>query len=306
MKTMNAEVARSVDVDSSVGNIFSKSTLYTALWPAHAYVDAIMEAEYKGFQWLPFRGLPAAEQVNHGLISPYVKDAIRSLHQSYRSEKSFKEALQHPNPFLATLSYVLLPERTASLNDLEQLQKVVGRELPVVLYPPEGLESSGTDKRFAQKLFQPTPEITKLWGVTTISGLRQEAIKRGYTGFCTDLFHMRVGAENSFTLEPWQETLPQLLEFTKEIHIAAGRIDIPQDKVDTMSELQDLRDGTRTTELTSMLFEIGRLGWNGRIVTEIPATALRTLRTDRSSFYTPKNLIEDHRRIVGNVHDILS
>ena len=306
---MNAERARPrFEIDSSVGNLFDKSILYTASWPVGAFVDTVQESGYRGLEWHPLRGIVAGVQMNAGLVSQHSKDAIISLHQSYRGERSWREAWRHPNRALATISYVLFPERVSSLNDLERLQRVVGRELPVVLYPPNPGEESGTDRHFAEKTFQPTPEVMHSWNVKTPEELITEAYKRGYTGLCIDLFHMRAERVDGVDLSPWQETLPRLLPHTQEIHVAAGRVDIKQNHnhIDTEQELRDLLNGREDTDLLKMLRLIGESRWNGRVVTEIPAVALHNIRASRSSFSSVKDLVEDHRRIVCNIQDSLS
>lgn len=304
---MNAEITRPpLEVDSSVGNLFDKSILYTASWPVGAFVDTVKESGYRGLEWHLLRGIVAGVQMKAGLVSQYSKDAILSLHQSYRSENSWKEAWGHPNRSLATMSYILLPERVSSINELEQLQRVVGKELPVVLYPPNPEEESGTHRHFAEKTFQPTPEVMHRWQVKTPEELVAEAYKRGYTGLCIDLFHMRALHVDGVGLNPWQETLPQLLPHTQEIHVAAGRVDIKQSHIDTEQELKDLLNSKGNTELLRMLKAIRESRWTGRVVTEIPAVALHAARTNRSSFSSIKDLIEDHKRIVGNIQDSLA
>ncbi|MBP9816309.1 hypothetical protein KBD09_03695 [Candidatus Woesebacteria bacterium] len=295
-----------IEIYSANGNLFDQSTLITALLPAHGLVDMIKEAGYAGFEWHPLRGLVGAEQLNRGLVSRYVTDAIGSLHQSYRREANLGEAWRHPNRKLAMISYALLPERIASLDDLEKIQQIVGRELPIVLYPSHPDEESGTSRPFTQKMFQPSSDVMQQWGVHTAGELINETYRRGYTGFCLDLLHMRREAIDDVGLSLWQETLPELLPHTQEIHISAGRFDQAQIPVDSQQELQDLMAGRGDSDLLRMLEEVRESGWSGRVVTEIPAASLRSLRSPKSPFSSIKDLVDDHKRIVGNVQDILS
>lgn len=296
------------EVNVSAMSLFDKSTLYTAFLPMGSLVNIAKESGYGGFEWHPLRGTVSGLQVNSGLIGKDSKDAIVSLHQSWRSEKSLAEALKHPNRSLATIAYVILPERIASLNDLEHLQKVLGKKLPVVLYPSLPDEESGTERDFGEKIFQPYADIMARWGVKTVDELISEAYKRGYTGFAIDLFHMRRPNIDGVGLNPWQETLPQLLPHTKEVHISAGRTDLHYVKgmPDTESELKGLLDSKGDTELLQMLRAIRESGWKGRVVTEIPAIALHQLRREAGQSSSIKTLIQDHRKIVGNIQDILA
>lgn len=300
-------------VDASVINLFDRSVFYAAFLPANTLIQTFQEAGYRGLQWHPIRTV-AGIQLNRGLVTQNSKNAIVSLHQSWRSEKSLIEAWRHPNRPLAMMAYVLLPEMVNSLNALENLQKVLGKNLPVVLYPPHPKEESGTQRPFAEKIFQPYTEVMFRWGVRTPEKLIEETYKRGYTGLCIDLFHMRRKNINSFDpnssikdsigLNPWQETLPQLLPHTTEIHISAGRTDIKEKIVDTENELRSLLNGQGNTELIKMLKFIRDSGWRGRIVTEIPAAALRALR-GKNSTLSIRDFVQDHRKIISNIQDIL-
>lgn len=301
-------IAPKLEVDTSVMNLLDKSTFLSA-FSTGALINTVKESGYRGIEWYPLR-TPSGLLISHGLVGQDVKDAIVSLHQSYRSEKSLKKALEHPNQPLALLSYVLLPERIASLDDLEHLQKVLGKKMPVVLYPSLPGEESGTERDFGEKLFQPYTEIMVKWRVKTVEELITETKKRGYTGFALDLFHMRRPTQDDRginLLDPWEESLPQLLPYTKEVHISAGRTDlfylrgIPE----TENELDDLLGGQGNTELMKMLKVIKRSGWKGRVVTEIPASALHQLAIARGQSTSAKNLIQDHRKIVENIQDIL-
>lgn len=290
------------EVDSSLATLFDKSTLYTAFFPAGACVDTVKEAGYRGIEWIPFRTV-AGIQMNAGAVNQGTKDAVVSLHQSFRSEKSIGQAWHHPNKAFAIISYVALPERVSSLNNLERLQKVIGRGLPVVLYPENAGEEPGTERNFQEKTFQPTPEVMQKWKVKTVDELITESKRRGYTGFCVDLAHMRGASRGEYTLNPWQETLPQLLTFAQKIHIAAGRVDMAYEN--TEAELKDLIKGTRYTELPQMLEVVKKSGYRGRIVTEIPAIALHRMHGG-GQFLPINTLIQDHKEIVHNVKAWLS
>lgn len=298
------------EVDCSLANLFDKSTLYSAILPASAYVDIIKEAGYRGLEWWPFRAV-GNKQMEMGLVSQDTKNAVLSLHQSFRGERSFKEAWRSPKRFISLASYIFLPERVASLNNLERLQTVIGRELPIVLYPGKDAEESGNNRKFYSTCFQPTSEVMERWNVRNVLSLATEAQLALYGRpedkvFCVDLAHLRaraLGQNAEYTLNPWQETLPELLNYTQEIHISVGRLDMPYDY--TRSELKDLLKGTQETEIVAMLKLIKWCGWKGRIVTEIPAIALHDLH-DNSRFLPISTLIQDHKEIVNNIKSWMS
>jgi hypothetical protein len=302
---MNPENRQPIEVHSSLMNLFDKSILYTTGWPVGAFIDTIHEAGYLGLEWHPIRNLLAGSQMNMGLVSGETKKSITSLHQSWRSERSFAEAVRTKNPFIVAF-YVVLPERVQSLNDLERLQKVLGHELPVVLYPNKPWEESGTTRPFAQKMFQPTPEVMRDWGTRNVEELIGQMYQRNYTGFCLDLYHMRDRSEYGGGIHQWQDTLPFLLPHTQEIHVSAGRVDRELPHVDSLEELKSLLHPNQESELTQMLDLIRKLGWKGKVVTEVPALGLHHVRAKSHSFSSVSNLIDDHRQIVERIQSILS
>ncbi len=289
------------EVDCSLMSLFDKSLLLSTFsLPASGYLDIIKDSNYSGLEWHPIKNTRAARQMNSGRVEAEFKDSIHSLHQSWRGEKSLFQAVSSLKP-IAVFSYLILPERVASLNDLENLQRVLGKELPVVLYPTEnGSEESGTERNFKEKIIQPTPEIMQRWHTRTATEFVKKAKRKGYTGLCIDLAHIRGNTQEGYSFEPWRETLPQLLPFTTEIHVSAGRVDMSYEN--TKNELKDLIKGTCYTELPRMLDLIRQTGWKGRVVTEIPAPAVLGLHSEKSI----QTLINDHKEIVYNIKRLLS
>lgn len=73
-----------------------------------------------------------------------------------------------------------------------------------------------------------------------------------------------------------------------------------------MQELRDLLSEKRNSELVDMLRFIRSLNWRGRVVTEIPAVVLHSLRSERGRFASIKDLIEDHKQIVNTIQTVFS
>ncbi len=288
-------------------NLFDKSLIYTAGWPISRFVKTIKDAGYSGIEWHPMRGIYSGIQMQMGLITDADKISITSLHQSYRSEKSILESWQHPNRSLALLSYFLLPERVSSLNDLLRVQKVVGKQLPAVLYPTKDNEFSGTSLPFSEKLFQPTPEVMADWSTNNLDEFIMQSRRLGYTGICLDLFHIRAKNIGHFGFNPWENTLQTLFELDRvpELHLAAARSDMGTSHIDTIKELQSLLDPKQDSEIIRMLQSIRDFGWKGNIVTEIPAAVLNQISSS-GSFLSTSRLIDNHKRIVDRVKNILN
>jgi hypothetical protein len=300
-----SKTAETTTISCALVNLFDKSLLKTAGWPISRFVKTIKDAGYTGIEWHPMRGLFSGIQMQLGLITDADKSSITSLHQSYRSEKNIMESWQHPNRTLALMSYFLLPERVSSLKDLLRVQKVVGKQLPVVLYPPNDKEFSGTNLPFSEKLFQPTPEVMANWAANNLDEFITHSHQLGYTGICLDLFHIRSKNIGRFGFNPWENTLRALFELDRipQIHLAAGRSDMGTSHIDTIKELQSLLDPKRDSEIIHMLQTIKDLGWKGNIVTEIPAAVLNQI-SGTDTFPSTSRLIDNHKRIVDRVKNI--
>ena len=145
---------QSIEVHASMAQLIDVSTIYTVAWPIHAYTDSLRESGFKGMEVMPMR-TRAGMQISSGRISEDDKQFTSSLHQSYRGENLGQaiKGLVHGN-ILAFGSYLLLPERVASLNDLDKLQNALGKQMPVVLYPGYKGEKPSTSHSFGEKLFQ--------------------------------------------------------------------------------------------------------------------------------------------------------
>lgn len=303
---MSVEAGPEITIDCANLSLIDQSTVYTVFCPADVLTDTIKAAGYRGFEWHPTRNTIFGFQMSHGFVDDETKAAVRSIHQSYRGEKSFDEAIRAGK--LGMASYILLPERSASLKDIDHIQRALGKDVPVVLYPEHGADGPVNGAARYSSTFQPTAEIMNDWGASTVSELADEALNRELGDFyedvfCVDLAHLRAPAVNGHTLNPWQETLPELLQFTGRIHVSAGRYDMGYDN--TEAELKDLLHGTHNTELPEMLRTIQRSGWRGPVVTEIPAASLHRIHGE-GKILTPKQLIKDHRAIVSNVMALLS
>ncbi len=291
------EPVRKMELDAAVLNFLGLATIYTTLLPIDAFVDLASESGYQGLEYHPLKWIPGIS-INHGRISE--PDKIRSVHEGFRGQKTILDALKHPNKALAIQAIMMLPYGPTSVEELNKLQEIVGRKLDIVLYPKDSSSEEvqlGRHTDFGENTYQPTRDVMKMWGVKTIDEMLRKGESLGYTGITYDTAHSR-------TLSPWQEHLPDLLErgIVKEIHLSAGRIDMGYDNA--IAELSDLLFGTRHTELLQMLQTIKDSGWQGRVVTEIPIGAIKVLKK-RGPIITPKQMMDDHRRIVDNASAIL-
>ncbi len=290
------------EINFSMGNLVDASAPWALAMPIEFYSFVAQQSGYSGIEYFPYR-VPHI-QIRSGMFSDFALNSIKSVHQSYRTEKSLKEVKEHPNPVLALQAYMTLAEKVDSLKDLEKLQ-TEEPGIPAIVYPPN--EWSGETRptnfdRLSNKLIQPAPELLGGWGVNSAEQFVDEAIKRDYE-LCLDLYHIRrlpvQGFETKFA--PWQELLPVFLPKTREIHLSVGRTDF-RGPFNSVQELEDLYYGDERTEIIPMLAAIRNFGWSGPIVTEIPASSASRLV---SKITTPGSIIKIHSRIVENVGALL-
>lgn len=301
---MNIENAE-MTIHSSMQNMVDLPTLYAFFAPLGYFSDVSQKSGYDGMEYFPWR-LPDA-QLRTGLASQGALDTITSAHQGFRSERSIKEVLKHPNPKLAAFFFVTTTERVSSLESLQKLQQIKGRNLPLVVYPHhewQGENEYDLFKELAGKLVQPAPELLGRWGLNSVSQFAKAVTARGYSGLCLDLFHIRRFPTQGFNtgFAPWQEAIPQLLPDTKEIHLGVGRFDF-KGNFDSMAELMDLYTGNSDTDIVPILEMVRDSGWRGPIVTEIPARAIAKIINKR--LVTPRLYIEAHSRITQNLRQVL-
>lgn len=191
---------REVEIYYSNLNMLGASSAGLTVASAARQIEVAKRAGYEGVEWTPQR-TPSGIQVAQGWLSEDDKAYMRSLQQSYRGERSIGEAWRHPNRTLALVSYGLLPERIDSIHQLQQIQTHLGRNVPVVLFPPHaGEQQSVSSEVFSDRTFQLTAEVMLRWGTLTVDEVVQEYAHRGFDHFCLDLTHMQ--AEHSFAEEP--------------------------------------------------------------------------------------------------------
>lgn len=296
-----AERKPEVEINFSMQNMVDSSTLWGIISPIELHTSVAKKSGYDGIEYYPYR-IPHIQVATH-LITQQSLELIHSAHESFRTEQSIRAIMKHPNPKLAAQVFFTMPEKYTSLKDLSKLQKVLGIDIPVIVYPPNdwmGQERPELHDILRNKLIQPAPELINAFGKSM-----EKASGFGYK-LCLDLFHIRRSAVQGFTTQfgPWQEILPTLLPHTGEIHLAVGRSDF-NGPFDSAQELKDIYSGERKTDIIPMLELIRDLGWVGPIVTEIPATSAKNLISN-AKIATPNMLIQAHKQIVANIRKIMS
>lgn len=299
------------EINFSMQNMLDSATFYAAFFPIETYKRIAQQAGYQRIEYFPWRFLPNWQAFTR-TITKETLSAIGSAHQSFRSERTIREVLAHPKRGLATMAFLALPERNASLKNLHNLQEKIrlttGEEIPLVVYPPhehEGEKIPPLFNKLTNKLLQPTPDFFTRWGVKTIDELIATAVHKGYSGFCLDLLHLREKGSQGEQFPPWRKTLPKLLPHTAEIHVSVGRRDFQLEGSDSFRELTDLYTDSRKTEIVTILETIRDFGWKGPVVTEIPGSSLREVLSTKTLLVKPKDFIAAHQEIVNTLKGIL-
>lgn len=289
----------------STQNTLDSKTLWAMFAPVALHTRIATEAGYQdGVEFMPFH-LPSLE-VRLGILTARTLDLIQSAHQSYRSERSIRDFRTHPRKDVALKAALALPDSIYSLTILARLRHL--REdrchlsLPFVLYPLSERDRVTSNQVPDNSLFEPSPELLEKWRVDNISQLGNEGQKRGYAGFCLDLYHLRRNSRRGSSFGDWRNQLQLALPWTKEIHLSLGRTDF--NGIDSMAELKDVIYGTRQTDIIPILEAIKKL-WTGPIVTEIPSLAISKLLF-QGKLISPRNLITAHAQIVQNLGQILA
>ena len=282
------------------------ATIYLALAPIESHIRIARESGVSGIEFLPTH--VAHLQLSAGAISPHVRHEILSAHQSFRGEISVGDILRRDTTrakLIAAASFFLLTEQYASLADVKKLRQILGKDIHAVAYPPSserradlysGVRTDPRLERVGNLIFQPSARHIADWknDPEKINNFLQNG---GWSGLCLDLFHMREG--NNI---PWQSYLELLLMFTKEIHVAAGRLDSSQTGIDTVAELKALFLGDRNTEMSRILEAVGKTGWKGIVVTETPLYSLQL----RRMLISPHDFADAHRRISQTIKGLLN
>ncbi len=298
----------------SMQEMVDPSTFYAVFMPVEWYTFLAQRVGLKGIEFFPTR--VSHYQAKNGLISPLVKDNILSAHQSFRGERNLTDVFKNKTwrkRAIATTAFLALPHKDSSMETLQRLQKWVGRDIPIVAYPESGPGPAVlyTEQDFSQRLaslknriFQPSAQHLKKWDISRPETIQDFLEQGGWAGLCLDLFHIRE-RNKELNTPNWRDYLPALLPFTKEIHVSAGRIDSPQDEIDTMNELVDIYTGAAKSDLAKMLEFIGLSGWQGVVVSEMPAFAVRSVAGVKAPILAPRDLITAHRKIAETIRGLL-
>lgn len=311
---MGSEFSDGLKISLSAPTVLGAEHYQPLFWTIDQCAEFAKEAGYNGLQLHAFRNWIWKAQARTNNLSPLTKYMVTSVQQSYREEKDLVRAWNHLNRGLALASWFLFPRIDESLDSLEHIEVAVGKTLPVTLYPVATGRPSGVERRFSQKAVVVGPEAMKLWGVDSAQKMAVEALKKGYDGVVINTSYMRAMPDSKkgerHDLNPWQENLPGLLPYTKEIQVRIAAESNPQQASD---ELDFLVRGVRQSELPDILEVVGQYKaknprWNPRIVLSVPLSGLARFDRDnggKGRFLTTERVAKYHKDMRCNLQQAL-
>jgi len=273
---MSQERARNLEPSSTektpifaiaMAAMLGRKTPYLPFMPISTF-RKIAETSGAKLDYWPIRPLPET-QVLFGLISDKDLQGIHSASSSFRSERSWKESLKHPNKMLAIPALALLPHRD-NLTALRQLAYFKARHdkgFSVVVYPDTPKIELVT--LHAIKLVQPTIKEFEKHTIHTPADLDRYLKSLRVQGFCFDFLHSRF----LFTNPQHRHLFHHVIVRTRLIHVSLGRTDVsrPDYAPDNRSELEDILRINRNSEIANLLKAIKDLGYKQGFVFEVPA-----------------------------------
>lgn len=272
----------------SVLNIYGKSFLPGMFYSLGSIAKLFTDSGYDGMEWHPLSvfTLPGL-QIKTGLRRQDDYKYIRSLHQSFRTEPNIL-AVHSPLSALATVILDYSPTSLFALHGFDD-------SLPVVVYPEQVEDRGVLGKR--QAIFQPTASQAKEWDIKHASSWTVAMESRGLDGFCVDTHHIR-GIDGQYKIH-WWEFIARHINLIKSVHVAIGRIDVPNPNFDTMEELTDLIEDKEHTDVSNILYMLKDYNYQGPLVVEVWVDAL--------ALYTGKRLlnrsdvVDLHSRIIHSL-----
>ena len=265
-------VEKANEIYCHVPTLLSPVTLPLLGLPVEGLVRLGSAIGYDGLEWRPMRSV-AENQLRMGFVTDYAKRGIKSAEQSYRGERTWQEASQHPNKRLAQISYILFPHRQDSLHSLVRLQSLAG-EIPTTVYPTSDPIEAEQQRSLTNKLIQISPECMEIFGVTSFEGLIQHMVDNGI-GINLDIMHYRRLAQ-SLQIPADNVTFRSALPYIKEVQFPVARDDFGDPGGDTSNSYEDLANGTRNNENTRLLLTLLERGYEGPIVPEVNPAAFGT------------------------------
>jgi hypothetical protein len=320
MEPRNApQESQNVEIIGSNLNYYGLATIKTTLMPIDQLMQSMEKTDYDGMEYnhlsLPWT---QAEKLTKDQLT-----FIKFLKQSYRQEKTFGEAWNHPNKFLALQSYFVMPESEASLFALENLQQDAGN-IPIILESVDTKEKIARHNFTGEKLLQPHARLLERYNITTLQELKDKAIELGYTGYCLDPFlwdQPHANREGNITYLPnLINSLDDIIDFVKVFHASAGRLDIRLDsnyktlqkQIDesTMNDLNWIITKKGESNLKHISLALKEKGYRNPVVIQATANSLVLHRQLQQKGYGKRikkeDLEYDHKNMVNTMRQIFN
>lgn len=176
---------------------------------------------YNGFEVQPPRSIfPIGFQLRFSLPNPE-KYFIKSLHQSFRSERWPWQWITHQRKKDALKAYILFNYRPDSPKDLRRIMKNLGHEIPVVLYPSHPGEKPVTRFDFQEMLIQPSLGWMQTHWISNPKDYIEAIRRHGFHGLAIDTAHVQ--SCQKYMHVPTEFLIKSWFSYIYEVHISLSR-----------------------------------------------------------------------------------
>lgn len=225
------------DIRVALLSILDQKSLLTK--PLSYFIRNSLDMGYKGFEVQPPRFFfPIGFQLRYANLTWEEKALIRSLHQSFRSERWPWQWMTHVRKKDALKAYIVFDYRTKSPKDLRRIMKNLGHEVPVVLYPSHPGEKPVTRFDFQEMLIQPSLGWVQTHWISNPKDYIEVIRRSGFHGLALDTAHIQ-SCQTYFRM-PMDFLIKTLFSYIYEVHISLSR-EVGDDK-ETLHILEILKN----------------------------------------------------------------
>ncbi len=243
-------------------SVFPKKAQF--LWPMSKFINTALGFGADGIRFQPMRNY-AAWQLFTGQLNNENLNGILCTEQSFRSERWPWQWLFHKNKKLALAAWLFMPYISDKFEDslwgVRKLTQVMGKSLPITLYPAKRGQHQPTQLGYPHMLIQIAPEMLIDLGITKYADIPSILYNLKYTGVTLDLLHIRRSSD-------WLVLFEIILPYIQEVHIPLLRPDFSDYSQLIAHFWSDVKNNTSTSSMGYMLTRLISEGWGGNIVLE--------------------------------------
>lgn len=287
------------------------------------YIQFAFSRGYEGLELYPIRSLfgSLSKQMLSDLQLGIEKTWIKSLHQSFRSEKTLGDIIRHPNSMLALKAFISMPERNASMQHLLNMQNQIG-DVPTVIFPHHGVgeivggkiwnepEYPEIDK-LRNRLFQPTANLMHRYQLSSFDQIVDRLVANGmFDGICFDTHHAVVPFQikndegkvvKEYKLGNWREMIDDHFNLIRLVHIRFSSPEEEHHDENSFDDLVNILKGNHDNTTSDMIKHLMNNGYEGDFTVEVPSAVISAARSSINVFFN----IDLHRRLTYHLSKLI-